>query len=108
MAMPEGEEGKRKVIGKVSERLRKEFEEHNHEFRAIEDTMNRLLDRKAELFKRNHTLWLLAKKELNIPEEQFRVPLGLNDHTGEVLVCDKELSYKERYEALLKMLEKNE
>ncbi len=102
--MPEDEKEERKVIGQLSNELRKEFEELNHEQAAIDDTMNKLLERKANIYRRSRTLWKMARKELNLTESQMKLPLSVNDCNGEVMVADREFSYKERYEALLKML----
>jgi hypothetical protein len=46
----------------------------------------------------------MVRKELKLTSAQMRLPLTIDDCTGEVFVSDKELSYKERYESLLKML----
>jgi len=102
--MPEKEEEKRKSVGQLSQQLTKEFEELNHERCAIDDTMGQLLERKANLYRRGRTLWKMVRKELKLTSAQMKLALTIDDCTGEVFVSDKELSYKERYESLLKML----
>jgi hypothetical protein len=104
MVMPEKEEDERKSVGQLSKELTKEFEEINNERCAIDDTMGQLLERKASIYRRNRTLWKMVRKELKLTSAQMRLPLTIDDCTGEVFVSDKELSYKERYESLLKML----
>jgi hypothetical protein len=104
MAMPEEKEETRKSVGQLSKEMTKEFEEMHHERCAIDDTMGQLLERKAGIYRRNRTLWKMVIKELKLTKAQTRLPLTIDDCTGEVFVSDKELSYKERYESLLKML----